>query len=139
MHTPQAINDPKLFAGLTALAESSFPKTCNTCGRNYPDVESFISQTQGLIGHSGLKASTGDTGAPLVELFRNCVCGSTLLDLFNDRRDISNEGIERRLRFDQLLRYLEARNIPRLQARSEILKVLHGEGSKLLSQLPPSE
>lgn len=139
MLTQNTINDPTLFAGLTALAESAFPKRCNTCGRNYPDIHTFIAQTQDLVGHSGLKSSTTYEGETLVELFRNCVCGSTLLDFFNDRRDLSDEGIQRRLRFSELLSYLEARGIPHHQARLEILKLLQGEGSQILSQLPPDE
>lgn len=133
------IHDPTLFAGLTALAESTFPKKCHTCGRQYPDVASFIAETQDLEHHTGLKASTDYDGETLVELFRNCICGSTLLDFFNDRRDLTHEGIKRRKTFSSLLNYLEARDINRQQARLEILKILHGEESELLSQLLPKQ
>lgn len=133
------IHDPTLFAGLTALAESSFPKRCNNCGRSYPDVASFIAQTRGIEGHSGLKAARGDAGESMVELYRNCVCGSTLLDFFNDRRDLTDEGATRRARFGELLLYLESRGISQHLARLELLKVLNGESSQVLSELPPDD
>lgn len=133
------IHDPTLFAGLTALAESSFPKRCNNCGRSYPDVDSFIAQTRGIEGHSGLKAARDDAGESMVELYRNCVCGSTLLDFFNDRRDLTDEGAVRRARFGELMIYLESRGIPQHLARLELLKVLSGECSQVLSELPPDD
>lgn len=133
------IHDPTLFAGLTALAESSFPKRCNNCRRSYSDVDSFIAQTRGIDGHSGLKAAKGDEGETMVELYRNCVCGSTLLDFFNDRRDLSDDGAVRRARFGELMIYLESRGIPQHLARLELLKVLNGECSQVLSELPPDD
>ncbi|MCK9987662.1 MAG: hypothetical protein AzoDbin1_04134, partial [Azoarcus sp.] len=41
-------------------------------------------------------------GQVIVELFRNCVCGSTLMDCFRDRRDTSEAGLRRRARFGEL-------------------------------------
>ena len=136
--THATIHDPTLFAGLTALAASAFPKRCNTCGRIYPDVQSFITQTRTIAGHSGLKAVKTDDNSTMVELFRHCVCGSTLLDFFNDRRDLSDNGLARRARFGELLAYLASRGIPQHQARLEILKVLQGDISQVLSNLPPN-
>ena len=139
MNAQSTIHDPTLFAGLTALAKSSFPKRCNTCGRDYPNVDSFIAETEALQGHSGLKAAMDDEGDSMVELFRNCVCGSTLLDFFNDRRDLTDEGARRRANFGEVLGYLEARGIPHHQARLELLKVMQGENSQVLSELPPDD
>ncbi|HEY7771988.1 MAG TPA: hypothetical protein VIC26_02315 [Marinagarivorans sp.] len=139
MSKPNTIHDPTLFAGLTALAKSSFPKRCNNCGRSYPNVESFIAETRAVQGHSGLKAAKNEAGDTMVELFRNCVCGSTLLDFFNDRRDLTDEGLRRRRHFGELLHYLESRGIGHQQARLEVLKVMQGEGSRVLSELPPDQ
>ena len=131
----QIVHDPTLFANLTALAESAFPKCCNSCGRIYPDAKSFIEQTDAIRGHSGLKASEGDDGEEIVELFRNCICGSTLLDFFNDRRDLSEQGRLRRERFGDSLAYLVSKGVPRLEAREALLKLLHGQSSNLFRDL----
>jgi hypothetical protein len=129
------IHDPHLFEGLRALAKTAFPKRCNNCGQLYDSEQDFITRTQGVWGKSGLKASVDDDGAPIVELFRNCVCGSTLLDFFNDRRDLSERGQSRRDTFEGLLVYLEARGLERKTAREELLRVLKGEKSERLAKL----
>jgi hypothetical protein len=128
------------YEGLTALAADTFPKRCGNCGRLYHSVEDFLRQTEAVRGnHSGLKASEDGGDRTVVELFRNCVCGSTLMDVFNDRRDQSEQGLRRRLRFEQLLDLLEARGIARDTARHELLRLLSGERSQLLEPLlPPS-
>lgn len=128
--------DLAFYRGLTALAEGTFPKRCFTCGRVYESVDDFLRQT-GTVngGRSGLKAVSDDDQHTVVELFRNCVCGSTLMDVFNDRRDLSPQGLHRRRQFDGLLDVLEARGIERGLARHELLRVLRGEHSDLLSAL----
>ena len=79
-----------LFKGLQALAKSDFPKKCSTCGRTFNTAEEFIQQTELIRPEiSGLKQSIDDEGLAIVELFRNCPCGSTLMDAFNNRRDMS--------------------------------------------------
>lgn len=124
------------YQGLTALAESAFPKRCLTCGRVYQSVDDFLHQTEALRGgRSGLKAVSDEENHTVVELFRNCVCGSTLMDVFNDRRDPSERGLRRRQQFESLLDGLEARGIERGLARHELLRVLRGEHSDLLAPL----
>lgn len=84
------------FTGLKALP-LKFPRTCNSCGRKYGNEAEFLQQTQGLNnGRSPLKEAEGDDGEMIVEVFRNCVCGSTLMDEFQSRRDNSPEGQRRR-------------------------------------------
>ena len=129
------LSDPALYAGLQALAESAFPKRCNTCGRVYPDAASFVAQTQMVPSGTGLKASQDDGGLPIVELFRNCVCGSTLLDVFGDRRDLSPEGQARRARFGEMLDYLETQGFRRNEARLELLNVLRGDSAKVVEDI----
>lgn len=66
--------DVEFYAELQEIAANTFPKRCLACGR------------------SGLKQSVDDGGHVIVELFRHCVCGSTLMDCFTDRRDASETG-----------------------------------------------
>jgi hypothetical protein len=121
------------FAGLRELAESAFPKRCPSCGRVYETAAAFIAETRPVqADRSGLKESVDDEGAPLVELYRNCVCGSTLMDYFSDRRDLSAAGLARRRKFDALLEYLVEQGLERETARGELLKVLRGEKSGIL-------
>ncbi len=127
-----------LFAGLNALAESAFPKLCRTCGREFATVEQYLRETESLrAGASGLKQSEDDDGKVIVEVYRNCPCGSTLMDFFGDRRDLSPRGLERRERFESLLAHLESQGLERGVARVELLKVLHGQGSDLLREYAP--
>jgi hypothetical protein len=122
-----------LFANLRALAESSFPKRCNNCGRIYATAEEFAVATAAIRPDiSGLKQSYDEDGKAIVELFRNCVCGSTLMDTFDSRRDDSPAGLKRRRRFDELLRLLQARGIAAGVARDELLKLVRGQKSELL-------
>ncbi|MDP2809295.1 MAG: oxidoreductase [Rhodocyclaceae bacterium] len=130
--------DRTLLAGLRALAESSFPKRCGTCGRVYADVADYVTQTASIsAGRSGLKQSRDDDGETIIELFRNCTCGSTLMDFFSDRRDLSNAGEQRRRRFDELLVYLAGRGLDRAVARADLLKVTHGLPSEILRVTRP--
>jgi hypothetical protein len=131
-----------LYDGLQALANSAFPKKCNTCHRTFENAEEFILETEKLRPSvSGLKQSMDDDGSMIVELFRNCTCGSTLMDAFNDRRDLSSKGEKRRKRFAELQTFLvEEHDVDSIVARNELLKVMRGESSKILSKiLPPKK
>jgi len=123
--------DRELFNGLKALTEASFPKKCATCQRVYQTADEFIQQTQLVGDKSGLKSSIDDDDSVIVELFRNCVCGSTLMDCFKDRRGSS----KRRDVFGKLLILLCDKGLEREHARTELLKVLHGESSQVIEDL----
>jgi hypothetical protein len=126
--------DPKLVAGLKALAEASFPKRCANCGAVYDDVHDYARRTAPISPtRSGLKQSRDDDGSTIVELFRNCACGSTLMDFFSDRRDLSEAGARRRHRFAELLAYLVSAGLDGVVARDELLKVMRGEASEILA------
>lgn len=133
-------SNAQFLQGLQALAESAFPKRCANCGRVYQSADDFLSQTRHIAADkSGLKSSTDDDGKVIVEVFRNCICGSTLMDVFNDRRDLSPKGLARREKFDELLEYLLQQGLDFDTARTELLKVLRGEQSEILKQFrPPS-
>lgn len=127
------IND--LYANLSALSKSAFPKHCNNCGRVFESEADFIQKTSTLHNHSGLKASLDDDDQPILELFRNCVCGSTLMDFFSERRDLSEKGIRRRETFGKLLEMLEEKGLPRDEARQELLNFMKGQHSPFLEKL----
>lgn len=132
------------YAGLRELAESAFPKQCRNCGRVYQTAAEFVAATQPLApDKSGLKQSLDDDGRAIVELFRNCVCGSTLMDCFNDRRDLSDTGLKRRKRFGELLAFLEQQGVAHATGRAELLKVVRGQSSELLKRFikpkPPTD
>ena len=133
---PSDINQAMtLFDGLKALSDASFPKKCATCGQEYATVEEYIRKTGDVSGKSGFKKGYDDDDNPIVELFRNCVCGSTLMDCFNDRRDVSDGGLKKRELYGKLLDLLLAKGLAVDAARSELLKVLKGETSPVLEKL----
>ncbi len=128
--------DGSLLEGLQALADSAFPKVCRNCRRVYRTPEEYAASTLPVRqGASGLKESVDDDGHPILELYRNCVCGSTLMDFFSDRRATSESGHRRREAFERLLGQLVARGIERAAARAQLLKLMRGEASELLERL----
>lgn len=125
----------ELFRGLRALAESSFPKRCPSCGRMFETAEQFIEETAlNNEASSGLKQSGTDDGEKIIEVYRTCPCGSTLMDVFADRRDHSDAGMRRRHRFDDMLNLFEDRGIDRDTARTELIKVMRGIKSEVLDK-----
>lgn len=122
--------------GLTALIDSSFPKTCRLCGKTYTSAEQFLAETENMPhGRSSLKQAIEDDGTVIVEVFRNCSCGSTLMDEFNSRRDNSEHGQKQRLKFNKLLNILLQQHIDIDIARTEILKLFKGKKSEVLDNL----
>lgn len=127
-----------LYSGLQALAESSFPKKCPNCGRIFETAQEFMLETQKISDEStGLKQSYDDDDRTIVEVFRNCTCGSTLMDFFSDRRDLSEAGLKRREKFAKLLDFLISSGLDKDVARTELLKVVHGERSEILKNFRP--
>ncbi len=134
-----AFNDDSLFKGLKLLAESAFPKHCKNCGRTFGTAEEFLRETRQISqDRTGLKQSWDDNDATIVEVYRNCPCGSTLMDFFSDRRDYSEAGLQRREKFEKLMEQLIAYGLSRDVARAELLKVLRGEMSEVLEKLKAS-
>lgn len=122
-----------LYSDLRSMAETVFPKQCRTCGRIYPDMGAYVEQTEHLRpGVSGLQQGLDEAYQPLVELYRNCACGSTLMNFFADRRDTSPAGLERRKRFAVVLEKLKRQGIAENDAREALLKFMRGEESELL-------
>ncbi|OQW78627.1 MAG: hypothetical protein BVN35_02915 [Proteobacteria bacterium ST_bin11] len=124
------------FDGLRALLDSTFPKTCGSCGYVYISAEQFFIETQDMPrGRSSLRSAIEDDGLILVEVFRNCRCGSTLMDEFGCRRNQSENGLKQRLAFETMLRALQARNISKDAARLEIVRFLQGQPNTLVAIL----
>jgi hypothetical protein len=135
MSVEQTLSVDSLFGDLVALEENSFPKKCETCGMIYHTVEEFTAKTVEINGRTGFKSSEGDEGEAVIELFRNCHCGSTLLDFFADRRDLSAKGDSRRKAFDKVLNHLVEQGIELETARNELRYYLKHKKSKLLEGL----
>lgn len=136
MTAPVSIND-EFFTGLRALAASAFPKHCANCGKIFASASQFIQETRAIRENmSGLKQSIDDIDNTIVEVYRNCPCGSTLMDFFSDRRDGSDNGLRRRDKFAELLAYLVEKGWEAQTARTELIKVLRGEKSALLKIKP---
>ncbi|MFT6914107.1 MAG: hypothetical protein ACJAWL_000395 [Motiliproteus sp.] len=127
--------DLALFEGLQSLSESAFPKCCNYCGRTFESAAKFVKKTEKLPRGTGLKASWDDDDQSVVELYRNCVCGSTLMNLFADRRDACEHGFKRRERFGNIITLLEDQGLATELARVELKRFLRGERSETLEAL----
>lgn len=122
----------ELYRGLAALKAEAFPKRCASCGRIYHDSAQFLRETVPVrSGKSGLKRGYDDTDRSLVEVYRNCACGSTMLEFFADRRDTSEQGLRRREIFGQLLERLERAGVDRAVARAELIGGLRGQAVDL--------
>jgi hypothetical protein len=112
-----------LFSGLKALADSSFPRNCPSCGKRYENLEDYIRNTDPAPGH--FRADMDDDGSYLVECYRNCRCGSTMVEFCQDRRDRSEQGLRRRQKFGELMERLTSRGVPQTTARQFLLNVVH--------------
>lgn len=127
--------DFQLFADLQTLSDSAFPKQCGTCGRVYDCPEDFFRESSAPHASSGLKESMDGDDEYIVELYRNCQCGSTLMDFFLDRRDQTERGLKRRALFGKLLDSLEKKGLSRALARTELLGLMKGRHSPQLEAL----
>jgi len=125
----------ELLEGLQALAAGAFPRSCPNCGRNYATFEQFLAETRPAGRASGLKEGMDDEAHPLVEVYRNCACGSTLMDFADDRRDRSVGGENRRERFEQMVVRLEGHGLSGAVAREELRALLRGEASPRIAHL----
>jgi hypothetical protein len=116
------------FEGLQALAAAAFPKHCSYCGRVYATADEFMLHTQAIRKTiTGLKQGFDDNNIAIVEAYRNCLCGSTLMDFFSDRRDVSQAGQRRRQLFDKLLPHVQQeKGMDKAEARSYLLDILAG-------------
>lgn len=125
----------ELYQGLQALVDAAFPKTCSKCGTSYPNLVAFLAGTYSTISSSGLKQTEHGRSQPVVELYRNCHCGATMMEFFHDRRDDSESGVLVRAKFAQLLDLLQQTGLSLSTLRAELLRLLRGENSEIFSLL----
>jgi len=85
---------------LIDMYSKKFPKKCNNCGRIYQTRNDYLKATFPLRGKGTIYEALG------VQEYRNCVCGSTLLIITDDRRDNTKFGQARRDLFDQCVKKL---------------------------------
>lgn len=117
-------NDNELFSGLMQLEDTAFPKHCGNCSYEYRNAAEFLAATKPVqANRSGLKQSSNEGGKIILEIFRNCVCGSTLLESFENRRDSSEDGLKRRTTFQEILVALVSTGLDTGTARYMLLKV----------------
>lgn len=134
MQLNKSLDISGLYDNLKTLTETAFPKTCATCGQVFNSPEDFVKESEAIPGSSGLKSSLDVDDKPIIELFRNCLCGSTLMDEFRDRRDVSEKGIKRREVFQKILNILEEKGVSVDQTRTELLKLMNGGDSPFLEK-----
>jgi hypothetical protein len=125
-----------LFQGLQALSNAAFPKRCPTCGRVYESPDDFVRASTAPMGHnSGFRGGVDDNDRSILELYRNCECGSTLMAFFGDRRDTSESGRRRRALFGSLLPLLMQQGLREETAREMLVDVINGRNSVDLDAL----
>jgi hypothetical protein len=130
------------YKGLQTLVDSTFPKTCPKCSRTYASKEEFLRETipvkdislEDKSGLFALEAFTAEDNTT-IGVFRNCECGTTLMADFQDRRDNSEAGQQRREQFDKLMQMLTEHGMKHELARHELLEVLHGKHSEIIDDL----
>lgn len=116
-------NLAKSFGFLQSRVKSEFPKTCRKCEKVYESFEEFYYGTdeieRGTVCYPTLGAE--------FYLHRNCKddCGSTLIVVFNDRRDESDLGCQRREVFQKCLDILSDRmGLSETDARNVLFSLL---------------
>ncbi|BCK87148.1 hypothetical protein MIZ01_0919 [Sideroxyarcus emersonii] len=118
----------ELYVGLQELADSTFPRRCESCGREYRNAAEFLAATRPASPDaSGLERHGDDDAKMIVELFRNCVCGSTLHESIGNRRDLGEYGVKRRMRFEDMVNKLVAKGYTEETIRGELLKLMRGQ------------
>lgn len=109
------------------LENASFPKRCSNCGKIYHDEIQFFQETRSIPHkHSDIRPVKDDPAVRNIylEVYRNCSCGSTLMERFHSRRDLSEAGLERRAAFESMLGKLELSGMTRQEARQSLLGMI---------------
>ncbi len=128
------------YEGLRPSGDDAFPKECRNCGRIYNTPDDFFSETANINAEkTGLREIFDEDAGVFIEAYRNCLCGSTLMDNFSNRRDTSSAGLQRREKFDKGVQYLVSIGIDADVAYEELLKVVRGEKSEVLARIKPPE
>lgn len=111
---------------LAKLYIECFPKVCATCGREYHNIEDYRQQTKSLPKKTNVSYHEK---YGLAE-YRNCVCGSTMLIVTQDRRDRSHYGDLRRELFDHCIEHIQKSQKVSAEDLENIRQRLRGVFSK---------
>jgi len=108
------------------LQAEAFPKQCRNCGKVYANEQQFLAETSAAAhASSDIRPVRDDDDSNVyLEVFRNCACGSTLMELFHSRRDLTEQGLTRRQLFDSMLGILLEAGHDRQEARAILLQQL---------------
>jgi len=94
--------DQMWHTGLRARLDTSFPKKCMTCGRIFETAEQYFTETSDISEQDrGLKPFVDDDTSVIIEAFRNCPCGSTLMETFEESGENLAEVIAKRKREEE--------------------------------------
>lgn len=115
----------QILQGLSELADSPFPKECASCGKLYDSLDQFLNETQ-----AG-EEQNDQSGSVLIS--RLCQCQQPISVQFEDRRAKGELATKRRELFQHLLDVLTENGMPQGMAKAEIIKVMRGERSSLLT------
>ena len=124
-----------VFKEFKELVNETFPKHCACCGRDYKNLNEFLAGTEALPSAVSMIQSLGGDDKSVIDILRNCACGTTLMAVFSERRDMSESGAKAREKFAQLLTLLTSSGLDKMIARRELLKMLHGEDSEYINNI----
>ena len=134
----EGIGGQAWYSGLRPREDSAYPRKCRNCGRVFETPDDFFTETRDIrADKSGLKQLVDDDSLIMVEAFRNCPCGSTLMDYFDNRRNNSAAGRAKRKKFGELLNYLVQSGLDAQVAYAELIKITRGEESEILARMKP--
>jgi len=122
-----------LYDQLQAMVATCFPKKCTNCGITYTDIEDFLDRTKQACSSASLLENFEPYERSIVDLNRNCECGSTLMVVFPERRDTSKKGNKLRDKFGESLNILVSIGFKENIARTELKKLLNGRKSNVIS------
>lgn len=124
----------EIYEELKSFVDESFPQECNTCGKVYDSLAELLDDTD-TVGEPGTFVdSLGYEDSPFIDMCRNCSCGSSLMVVFESRRDLSEAGQKRREKFQTMMELVVSEGVDRGTARTELLKILSGRPSKVISE-----
>lgn len=95
---------PSVAEKLETLYADKFPKICNNCGKIFQTREQYLAATSTLKKKNSAQYTKS---LDLVQEYRNCSCGSSLMIYTTDRRDLTAYGLARRELFDTCLERLQ--------------------------------
>jgi hypothetical protein len=86
---------------LIDMYSQKFPKKCNCCDKVFETRNEYLKATFPMRGSTTVVDAAG------VQEYRNCVCGSTMLIVTDDRRDETTFGDARRELFNRCVEKLQ--------------------------------